>query len=96
MSCPNCGFRIASSVPLTKRQAEIYRFLVKYIHEEKHAPSLAEIGAAFGLHSPAVHEHLQNLEKRGYIRRSFNLARSIQCLVHIDEIGTPPLAPEEP
>lgn len=64
--------------PLTKRQREILDFITDYIAKHDYAPTFAEIAAPFGYRSLAtVHEHLQNLERKGYLSREFNDARAI-------------------
>lgn len=66
-------------MPLTKRQTEILRFIEKYLREKGFSPSLEEIARNFGIASlNAVHKHLLALEKRGFIHRLANRARSIQ------------------
>ena len=56
--------------PLTRRQKEIYDFLLKSIREKGYAPSIPEIGAKFKIASTnGVSDHLKALEKKGYIRR---------------------------
>ena len=68
-------------MPLTKRQSEILAFLQNHILEQGYAPSFEEIAERFGFQSLAtVHEHLTNLERKGYIRRSYNESRSIEVL----------------
>ena len=68
-------------MPLTKRQSEILVFLQNHILEQGYAPSFEEIAERFGFQSLAtVHEHLTNLERKGYIRRSYNESRSIEVL----------------
>jgi repressor LexA len=68
-------------MPLTKRQSEILTYLQTHIHGQGYAPSFEEIAEQFGFQSLAtVHEHLTNLEKKGYIRRSYNESRSIEVL----------------
>ena len=68
-------------MPLTKRQSEILDFIRVHIDEHGYAPSFEEIAERFGFQSLAtVHEHLTNLENKGYIRRSYNESRSIQVL----------------
>lgn len=68
-------------MPLTKRQREILTFLEGYAAEYGYAPSFEEIAEKFGYNSLAtVHEHLSNLERKGYIRRSYNESRSIEIL----------------
>ena len=68
-------------MPLTKRQSEILSYLQGHIHGQGYAPSFEEIAEHFGFQSLAtVHEHLTNLERKGYIRRSYNESRSIEVL----------------
>jgi len=68
-------------MPLTKRQKEILDFIHAFIGEHGYAPSFEEIAQAFGYSSLAtVHEHLSNLERKGYIRKSYNESRSIEMM----------------
>ncbi|MGQ0647700.1 MAG: transcriptional repressor LexA [Gemmatimonadaceae bacterium] len=68
-------------MPLTKRQREILTFLQSYAEERGYAPSFEEIAEQFNYNSLAtVHEHLSNLERKGYIKRSYNESRSIEIL----------------
>ena len=68
-------------MPLTRRQSEILGYLQTHILEQGYAPSFDEIAERFGFQSLAtVHEHLTNLERKGYIRRSFNASRAIAVL----------------
>ena len=72
-------------MPLTKRQKEILDHIGDFIDEWGYAPSFEEIAEHFGYSSLAtVHEHLSNLERKGYIRKSYNESRSIE-LVGIDK-----------
>ncbi len=66
---------------LTRRQREILSYLQEYILDRGYAPSFEEIAARFGFQSLAtVHEHLSNLERKGYITRQYNESRSIELL----------------
>lgn len=66
---------------LTRKQREILDFLQQAIERQGYAPSFEEIAEHFGYTSLAtVHEHLTNLEAKGYIRRSYNESRSIELL----------------
>lgn len=68
-------------MPLTKRQREILTYLQSYAEENGYAPSFDEIARQFNYNSLAtVHEHLTNLERKGYIRRSYNESRAIEIL----------------
>lgn len=71
-------------MPLTKRQKEILDYVSSYIDDHGYAPSFEEIAGHFGYTSLAtVHEHLSNLKRKGYIRKSYNESRSIEL------VGTP-------
>ena len=69
--------------PLTKRQAAILQFIAQAIQDQGYPPTLAEIGAHFGIRSTnGVTDHLVALERKGYLTRS-NKARSL----HVTEKG---------
>jgi repressor LexA len=94
--CPNCGHQLVSNQPLTAKQSELYRHLLNYIANNGNAPSFDEIAEKFGYSSLAtVHEHLKNLEAKGYVARAFNHARSIVCLVSDEELGAKPKPDED-
>ncbi|MDE0899273.1 MAG: transcriptional repressor LexA [Longimicrobiales bacterium] len=68
-------------MPLTKRQKEILDYIESFIDDQGYAPSFEEIAESFGYSSLAtVHEHLSNLERKGYIRKSYNESRSIEMI----------------
>jgi repressor LexA len=68
-------------MPLTKRQREILDYLSEYCEQNGYAPSFEEIAKQFNYNSLAtVHEHLSNLERKGYIKRSYNESRAIEIL----------------
>ncbi len=68
-------------MPLTKRQREILNYLTSYAEQNGFAPSFEEIAEQFNYNSLAtVHEHLTNLERKGYIKRNYNESRAIEIL----------------
>jgi repressor LexA len=68
-------------MPLTKRQKEILDHIRAFIDDRGYAPSFEEIAQHFGYSSLAtVHEHLSNLERKGYIRKAYNESRSIELV----------------
>ncbi len=65
--------------PLTDRQRE----LLDWIRENSRlaAPTVREIAAAHGIASPnGVQCHLNALERKGYLRRNPNKARSVEVV----------------
>src|SRR5258708_8304768 len=68
-------------MPVAGRRREILDFIAKHIEEKGYAPSFEEIARQFGFQSLAtVHEHLTNLERKGYIRRTHNESRAIEVV----------------
>lgn len=66
---------------LTKRQKEILDYITDHIEENGYAPTFEEIAGTFGYTSLAtVHEHVSNLERKGYIRKAYNQSRSIELV----------------
>src|SRR5207247_8550929 len=64
---------------LTKRQQEIWEFLVEYVDAHGYPPTVREIGEHVGLASPStVHAHLANLERAGLIRRDPTKPRALE------------------
>lgn len=72
----------------TKRQREILAYLKSYVEAHQYAPSFEEIAKHFAFHSLAtVHEHLTNLERKGFIRRNHNASRGIEILPEPGQAG---------
>ena len=64
--------------PLTRKQAEIYEFILQYSKEHGYPPSVREISAAVHLKSPSTaHFHLKKLEAEGYIQKDDGKTRAI-------------------
>lgn len=64
-----------------RRQKQILKFLNKYIAKYGHAPTLVEIARKLGVKSlSTVHEHLQALEKKGLIKKTSGIVRSIELV----------------
>jgi repressor LexA len=75
-------------MPLTRRQRQILDYLKSYIEDHQYAPSFEEIAAHFSFSSLAtVHEHLTNLERKGFINRSHNESRSIELIPEQGQAG---------
>ena len=67
--------------PLTTQQCNVLAFVQEFCRKHGFAPTLREIGQAVGLvNINAVRGHLAALEKKGWIRRAPDKARSIQIV----------------
>jgi len=68
---------------LTERQGEILKFIILNKEKFGYPPSIPEIQEKFSFKSPnAVQDHLEALERKGYISRHAHKARGIEILVH--------------
>ena len=63
---------------LTKKQQEIYDYILSFTGEHGYPPSVREICAAVGLKSPStVHFHMKGLEEAGVIVKAEGKTRAI-------------------
>jgi repressor LexA len=66
---------------LTDRQARILEYIRYQNKVRNYPPSVREIGEAVGLSSSStVHNHLNQLERRGFIRRDPSKSRTVQLV----------------
>jgi repressor LexA len=66
---------------LTKAQQELYNWLVDYIREHQHAPSIRQMMIAMDLKSPApIQSRLEHLRNKGFIEWAEGKARTIKIL----------------
>jgi repressor LexA len=56
--------------PLTQRQHRVLQTIERFVQDEGYTPSVREIGGILGLAPATVQQHLEVLERKGYIRRS--------------------------
>ena len=67
--------------PLTDTQQKILSFICDFIEENSYSPTSKEIMTHCNFNSPnAAYEHLKWIEKKGYIKRTPKIARSIVVL----------------
>jgi len=78
---------------LTRRQREIYDYIVGFVEENGYSPSLEEIGEHFQLASVAtVHKHIQHLVSKGFLRKAWNRSRSLEPVGEdVSELPSVPL-----
>ena len=65
--------------PLTKRQHEVYDFIVRFICEQRYSPTCAKINKAFVFRSPSSSSrHVQTLVRKGWVRVNGHQQRGIE------------------
>lgn len=71
---------------LTKKQAEVLRFVREFVAAHEYAPSYREIASGLGVSSPAtVFEHIRSLKAKGFLNaersaRSLELSQKVSML----------------
>ena len=66
---------------LTKKQRQILDYVESFVDSYGYSPSYEEIANAFNYSSLAtVHEHLTNLEQKGFLRKNYNKSRSLEVV----------------
>jgi repressor LexA len=69
---------------LSERQARILEYIRDVTRERNYPPSVREIGEAVGLSSSStVHNHLNQLERRGLIKRDPSKSRTVQLVENL-------------
>ncbi len=67
--------------PVSERQEKILTYIRQVTRTRNYPPSVREIGEAVGLSSSStVHNHLNQLERRGLIRRDASKSRTVQLV----------------
>ena len=70
---------------LTERQTKILDYIRYVTKVRNYPPSVREIGEAVGLSSSStVHNHLNQLERRGLIKRDASKSRTVQLVADMD------------
>ena len=77
---------------LTTAQQELYDWLVAFIRDHRHSPSIRQMMEAMGLRSPApIQSRLRHLQQKGWITWQEGQARTLQLLAGMAGTGIPVL-----
>jgi repressor LexA len=82
---------------LYNKERQTLEFITQFIQRFGYAPTLKEIGNALGMNSVAtVHEHLDKLRQKGYIKKLDGTSRGIEVVTEMYRAGTHSTAVELP
>ena len=73
--------------PLTQKQDKIFQFICNQIEKAGYPPTVREVGGAFGISEKGAHDHLNAIEKKGYIRRAPGKPRAIEVMDFVRKPG---------
>lgn len=66
---------------LYNRERQVLEFITQYVQRQGYAPTLIEIAKGLGLNAAStIHEHLQRLEAKGYIKKTAGTERGIEVI----------------
>ncbi|MCX8015260.1 MAG: transcriptional repressor LexA [candidate division WOR-3 bacterium] len=71
---------VVVSKQLTKKQQKILKFIKDFIERHSYPPSYGDIAEYFKVRKPTILDHLNALQKKGYIRRQTYRARTIELV----------------
>lgn len=66
--------------PLTPRQKDVLDFIKHYLNQKGYSPSLDEIATHFGISIPSIHQHIELIKKKGYLKKGESQSRSVSPL----------------
>lgn len=82
------------TVSLTRRQADVLRFIEGYTQANGVAPTQRELAAGIGSNvGHLTHSRIEALEERGYLRRTAESSRNLRVTVRIAIPRAPDGAP---
>ena len=62
----------------TKREQDVYNYILEYRKEKRFSPSMREIAEGIGLHSAStIHVHVHNLVDKGWLLPCGQMNRTI-------------------
>lgn len=70
---------------LTKKQDRIFEFIRKHVQDTGYPPTVREIGTSFRISEKGAYDHLNAIEKKGYIRRVPKKPRAIEILEFVPQ-----------
>jgi repressor LexA len=77
----------------TEKQLRIMKFIKQYRAERGISPTMEEIAAKLNVTKITVYDHLNQLERKGALKRARFRARSVELLVGVGDQDTPLVLP---
>lgn len=65
---------------ITDRQIEVLNFIISFKESNGYSPTHREVADKMGITVKGAFDHIESLEKKGYLKHTYNVARSIVVL----------------
>ncbi|MBI3305764.1 site-specific DNA-methyltransferase [Candidatus Nomurabacteria bacterium] len=75
---------------LTKKQAQLFDYLNKFEQKNNYSPALSNMADHFNVSIPTIHQHVDYLERKGYLIKEKGVKYSIKVLKRMSDIGSLP------
>lgn len=75
---------------LTPNQKEVYDFILDYYSENSFSPSLKEIASEFDKSIPTIHQYVNSLIQKGYLKKKKGAVRGLDIVIK-DETSAKPM-----
>ncbi|HEV7702461.1 MAG TPA: DNA methyltransferase [Candidatus Paceibacterota bacterium] len=71
---------------LTKKQAQLFDYLDKFQQKNSYSPALSDIAGHFNVSIPTAHQHVDYLERKGYLVKEKGVKHSIRLLKSMKDL----------
>jgi DNA (cytosine-5)-methyltransferase 1 len=75
---------------LTKKQAEVLDYIKKFYQKNNYSPALSNIAEYFNVSIPTIHQHVDCLKRKGYLKTQKGIKHSIQT-TNVNKVFNIPL-----
>jgi len=72
---------------LTKKQAQLFNYLDKFEQKNNYSPALSNMADHFGVSVPTIHQHVDYLERKGYLVKEKGVKYSIKLLKTMSDLA---------
>ncbi|AFG38690.1 transcriptional repressor LexA [Spirochaeta africana] len=81
---------------LTRRQQEVFACIEAFIASHSYPPTMREVAEALSISVKAAYDHIDSLQRKGWVRRAAHQSRSLELLVKREPEQTAPEVIEVP
>lgn len=72
---------------LTKKQASLFNYLEKFQEKNNYSPALSDMANHFGVSVPTIHQHVDYLQRKGYLVKEKGVKNSIRIFKRMSDLA---------
>src|SRR3989338_10570643 len=77
---------------LTPRQAQLFGYIDRFGQKKNYSPTLSNMANHFGVSIHTVHQHVDYLERKGYLVRQKGVKHSIRLIRNMSDLASDAIA----